>query len=62
MEPRGAADSSDEISGVVVATTATAPAVEAADQPSCSEEGDKVMEREEQEGDGNSPDQSDTVQ
>jgi len=67
MEPRGAADSSDEISGGGAAAAADAPdtALET-DQPSCSEEGEQGNnvegERKEQVGEENSPDQSDTVQ
>jgi len=67
-EPRGAADSSDEISGVVApspANTVSPGVVDTqADQPSCSEGELGVVKdkQEEQEGEGNSPDQSDTAQ
>jgi len=72
-EPRGAADSSDEISATVAA--APFPAAEvteqedtSADQPSCSEgEADIVTDTPEEDRggqveEGNSPDQSDTAQ
>jgi len=69
-EARGAADSSDEISGA--ATPSPSPTIaepasleEAqADQPTCSE-GELAQSRDKQEevvGEGNSPDQSDTAQ
>ena len=68
-EPRGAADSSDEISGVATPSPAStvSPSVEdtPADQPSCSEGEPGVVtdkQEEEQVGEGNSPDQSDTAQ
>merc|ERR1719483_120751 len=64
-EPRGAADSSDEISGVVTPSPAVAVEErEVADQPSCSEGelGNSTDKQEVEVGEGNSPDQSDTAQ
>jgi len=68
-EPRGAADSSDEISGVVTPSPAEAEVVKVeevqGEQPTCSEGevGKSTVKPQEVEvGDGNSPDQSDTSQ
>merc|ERR1712129_82809 len=62
-EPRGAADSSDEISGVVTPSPAVAAEErEVADQPSCSEGELGNSTDKEEVGEGNSPDQSDTAQ
>jgi len=68
-EPRGAADSSDEISGVVTPSPALAEAAKVeeaqAEQPTCSEGevGKSTVKQQEVEvEDGNSPDQSDTAQ